>query len=173
MTFSPGAARPQDLDFVTDRLRELNHDDGVGVRWQHAAGVDQQRFAGADVGPRRFAHCQLAAQLQESRQRLAGAESIGRPQRVAIDCALAKSGRALGRMQVSGEDAAEGVGGRNGLRARLRLPMRVQQRQGLSDRCDLEELGRGHLDLIPFKALSTDSLIILPRGRTTELARNN
>ena len=51
----------QDFDFAfADGLRVFQHDDGIGARWQHAAGMDEQGIAGVDVVPRRFTHLQLA-----------------------------------------------------------------------------------------------------------------
>ena len=49
-------------------LRMLDHHNRVRAPRQHAAGVDQQRLAHADVQCRRLAHLELAALLHECRQ---------------------------------------------------------------------------------------------------------
>ena len=124
-----GRGRAGDFNFgLIDFLREFQHDDGIGAGGQHAASVDEQRLAPADIALRRLAHFQLAAKPQKGGQRLPRAEGIGCSHSVAVDRALAEGGRRFRRMHIGGERAVEGGGGRYRLRRRLRLPIFRQQR---------------------------------------------
>ena len=111
---------------IAEALRQFHHHHGIGAARQHAAGVNLQCLAAANLALRNFAHFDFADNLQERRQRLAGAESIGGAQGIAIDGAFAERWRALRREDILGSDATQRIGGGDDLASELRLPMRIQ-----------------------------------------------
>ena len=138
----PDGDRPQHLDLgLADALGVFDHDDGVRIRRDHAAGVDECALAFVQRHGRGPAHRHLAGDVEIGRQAGRGAVGVARSHGVAIHRGPREARQIVGGAQGLRQHTAQGIDNVQALGSDDGSKGRLESAPGFRGGLDLEQLG--------------------------------